>query len=168
MIQDNSGRTGGARLRVAGIGDIPVLAVFHRKMFEEIWQASGIPAAPGAMQAIEDEYGKKLSRELADGSCMAWVVEEDGRVVAGGAVSTVSYVPVPHDPACTMAFLHSVYTETTFRRRGYARMITDEAVRFCKNRGIKRLYLVASEAGRPVYEKSGFGPVPNMMQKYIL
>ncbi|MFA5331186.1 MAG: GNAT family N-acetyltransferase [Methanoregula sp.] len=162
------GSTNEAWLRVAVGGDIPALAVFHRKMFEEIWQASGIAAAPGAMQAVEEEYGRKLSRELADGSCTAWVVEEDGRVVAGGAVSTVSYVPVPHDPACTMAFLHSVYTETGSRHHGYARMITDEAVRFCKSRGIKRLYLFASEAGRPVYEKSGFGPVPNMMQKYIL
>jgi GNAT superfamily N-acetyltransferase len=83
--------------------------------------------------------------------------------VSGGAVSIVSYVPVPHDLDPRIAFLHSVYTEPGHRHRGFAGRITDEAIRWCRKAGIRRLYLVASEAGKPLYEKNGFMPVENMM-----
>jgi len=62
-----------------------------------------------------------------------------------------------------IAFLHSVFTENEYRHQHHASRITQEAVDYCRNQGISRLYLVASDAGRPVYEQAGFVPVPNMM-----
>lgn len=72
-------------------------------------------------------------------------------------------VPVPHDLSPRIVFLHSIYTEPEFRNRGFAERITWEAAAYCKKNGIRRLHLFASDAGRPVYEKSGFMPVPNML-----
>jgi GNAT superfamily N-acetyltransferase len=156
-------RNGEPGVRPATRDDIPVLAIHHRKMFEEIREKSGNPLDLSVLPALERAYAEKLRAELGSGACVAWVVEAEGRVVASGAVSTMSYVPVPHDLSLRIAFLHSIYTEPGYRNRGFARRITLEATGFCKKNGIRRLYLFASGAGRPVYEKNGFVPVPNMM-----
>lgn len=150
-------------LRIATPEDIPVLLNHHRKMFEEIREKTGNPVDPSLLIALENEYRIKLAREIPTGTCIAWVVDIGDHIVSSGAVSIVSYVPVPHDLSSNIAFLHSVYTEKEYRHLHYARQITRAAADYCRNRGIRRLYLFASNAGQPVYEKAGFVPVPNAM-----
>lgn len=150
-------------LRVATPGDISHLAKHHRMMFEEIGEKRGIPTDPSALASLEQEYAKKLAREFESGTCISWVIQAGDRIVSSGAISILSYVPVPHDPTLRVAFLHSVYTEYEYRHRHYAREITQEAADYWRKQGIRRLYLFASDAGRPVYETIGFVPVPNMM-----
>jgi GNAT superfamily N-acetyltransferase len=150
-------------LRIAIPEDIPILLHHHRKMFEEIRKKTGNPVDLSILAALENEYRVKLAREIPCGACIAWVVDIGDRIVSSGAVSIVSYVPVPHDLSFRIAFLHSVYTEKAYRHRHYARRITQAAADYCRDRGIRRLYLFASDAGQPVYEKAGFVPVPNTM-----
>jgi len=108
-----------------------------------------------------------LKREIAAGSCKAWVVRNGNRLVASGAISIVSYVPVPNDPNPHIAYLHSMYTEKEFRGRKYAQQIVEKAIQYCKENGICRIVLNASDAGRSVYEKSGFLPAPETMRLVI-
>jgi GNAT superfamily N-acetyltransferase len=153
-------------IRIATEEDIPRLAIHHRMMFEEIQEKNRVLPNPSEMAVLEKEYAEKLSREFTSGSCISWVVQIGNRIVSSGAISIVSYVPVPHDLSSRIAFLHSVYTEKEYRYQHHAHDITQEAVKYCRNQGIKRLYLAASDDGRPVYEKSGFVPVPNMMMLF--
>jgi GNAT superfamily N-acetyltransferase len=150
-------------LRIATPEDIPFLVKHHRKMFEEIREKTGNPVDLPTLPALENEYNAKLAREIPSGTCIAWVVDIGDRIVSSGAVSIVSYVPVPHDLSSNIGFLHSVYTEKEYRHRHYAQRITRAAADYCRDRGIRRLYLFASDAGQPVYEKIGFVPVPNTM-----
>ncbi|RPI39904.1 MAG: GNAT family N-acetyltransferase [Methanoregulaceae archaeon] len=152
-----------AGIRIAALNDIPILARHHRMMFEEILEKTGKSVDYSVLSALEKEYAGKLAREFGSGTCISWVIQDDNRIVSSGAVSIVSYVPVPHDLSTRIAFLHSIYTEKEYRHRHHAQRITQTVADYCRNRGIKRLYLVASDAGRPVYEKSGFVPVPDMM-----
>ena len=156
-------KTGEPCIRPATRLDIPALAGHRGKMFEEMWAKSGISADPSAFLALESVYAGKLEDWLGSGSCVAWVIEADGRTVSSGAVSILPYGPVPHDLSPDIAFLHSVYTEKEFRHRHFAQRIAQEAAHYCSTHGIRRLYLFASEAGKPVYEKAGFTPVPNLM-----
>lgn len=150
-------------IRVATPDDITVLAKHHRMMFEEIWEIKGIPTDKSGLASLEKEYAKKLTNEFKSGTCISWVVQIGDQIVSSGAISIVSYVPVPHDLSLRVAFLHSIYTEKEYRHQHYARDITQEAANYCRDLGIKRLYLFASDAGRPLYENIGFVPVPNMM-----
>ncbi|MFA4850727.1 MAG: GNAT family N-acetyltransferase [Methanoregula sp.] len=150
-------------IRVATPHDIPVLAQHHRMMFEEIWERKGIPADPSGLASLEKEYIKKLTTEFKYGTCISWVVQIGDQIVSSGAISIVLYVPVPHDLSLRVAFLHSIYTEKEHRNQHHAQSITQEAANYCRSQGIKRLYLFASDAGRPLYENIGFEPVPNMM-----
>lgn len=154
-------------LRIGQEDDIPELAVHHRKMFEEIWKKGGIPVECSVMKQVEVNYAKKLHTEFPNGSCYAWVICKNKRIISSGAISTCSYVPVPHDPTPVIAFFHSVYTEPDERGHGYARLITQEAIEYCKTKGIVRLYLFASEDGRHIYHENGFIPVENMMMQLI-
>ena len=155
--------SGDSYIRVATEEDIPRLARHHRMMFEEIQESNGTATDSGVMAVMEKEYAAKLAREFKSGTCISWVAVTGNRIIASGAVSILQYVPVPHDLSCRVAFLHSVYTEKDYRHRQHATLITKEAADYCRDRGIKRLYLFASNAGTPVYEKTGFVTVPNLM-----
>jgi len=154
-------------LREATIADIPVLARHHRLMFEEILGAEHEPADPERMAGVEKAYAGKLHHEQKTGTCTAWVVEVGDLIVASGGISRMPNVPVPEDPTCTVALLHSVYTEPGYRRRGCARMVVRAVLLRCRQEGIHRVQLVASNAGRSLYEEHGFLAVPNMMRTFL-
>jgi GNAT superfamily N-acetyltransferase len=151
-------------LREATSEDIPILTLHHRKMFEEILQSKGMSMDAGAGDAMESAYRAKLSGELASGECKSWVIEMEKAIVASGAISIVKMVPTPFDISCRMAYVHSMYTEKEQRGCGCASRIVRQAIEYCKGHGIKRMFLNASDAGRPVYEKIGFIPSPESMR----
>jgi GNAT superfamily N-acetyltransferase len=153
-------------IRLATQEDIPTLAYHHRKMFEEIWEKKNRASDPALLSALEEEYARKLTDELKSGTCIAWVTVLEGRIVSSGAISILSYVPVPHDLSSKIAFLHSIYTEKPYRNHHFAQGITREATRYCRQQGIRRLYLFSSDDGRSIYEKNGFMPVDNLMMLY--
>ena len=152
------------RMREANLSDIPLLAIHHRKMFEEIWEKKGEDIDSSKFAEIEKAYIQKLRGQLQDGSCKAWVLEDEHRIIASGAISIVSYVPTPQDLSCYVAYLHSMYTEKDQRNKHCAKLIVKQALHYCKAQGIKRVILNASEAGRPIYEKIGFRSAPEIMR----
>lgn len=155
------------KLREATAADIPTLARHHRLMFEEIRHAEHEPVDPARMAAVEKAYSGKLHRELKTGTCTAWVVEREGIIAASGGMSRLQNVPVPEDLGCTVALLHSVYTEPGHRRRGCAGMIVRAILLHCQREEIHRVQLVASDAGLPLYAANGFSLIPNMMRRYL-
>lgn len=154
-------------LREATAADIPVLARHHRRMFEEIQNAEPEPVDPARMAAVERAYSEKLDRELKAGTCTAWVVVREGIIAASGGMSRLQNVPVPEDPGCTVALLHSIYSEPGHRRRGCAGMIVRAVLLHCQREGICRVQLVASKAGLPLYAANGFSLIPNMMRRLL-
>jgi len=150
-------------VQTATLEDMVSLAQHHRRMFEEIWEKQNRAVDPAVLANLEQAYAGKLAEELKSGACVAWVVDRAGRIVSSGAISILSYVPVPHDLSPKIAFLHSIYTEPEYRNQAYAQRITRAATRYCRQQGIRRLYLFSSDDGRRIYEKSGFEPVDNVM-----
>jgi GNAT superfamily N-acetyltransferase len=154
-------------LRQASIDDIPMLVSHHRRMFEEILKSRNEPFTISQLEAMAKAYTEKLQIQLANGICTAWVIEDKCRIIASGAVSVMTTVPVPADPSYHVAYLHSIYTDKDYRRKGLAHRITETAVDYCKSQGIRRMQLNASDAGRPVYETMGFRVADNAMRLWI-
>jgi GNAT superfamily N-acetyltransferase len=154
-------------LQDATIDDIQILSVHHRKMFEEIWEQKGLRIEKARSQELESAYREKIEKQIPEGTCRAWVVKNDKQIIASGAITIVSFVPVPADINHNIAYLHSVYTEKAYRQQRCAQKIVDRAIQYCQQNGIKRVILNASDAGKPIYEKSGFVSSHETMRFFI-
>jgi GNAT superfamily N-acetyltransferase len=151
----------------AGLADIPVLCRHHRKMFLEMWALKGLSIDDARVQAVEAAYREKLEQEMPDGRCRAWVAKTDRQIIASGAMSLVSLVPVPGDLNRFVAYLHSIYTDSSHRHRQCARKVVERAIRECRALGIRRVLLNASDAGRRIYEQAGFCALPDAMRLFL-
>ncbi len=151
----------------ADLRDIPLLVVHHRKMFEDIFRYRKIEIIPSQFEEMNDAYSKKLENELNKNGCYAWISRLGGEVISSGAVSLVSTVPTPVDPASTAAYVHSIYTEPGHRKGGASQLVMGTIVEFCRTEGIRRVTLHASEFGRSLYEKMGFTLSDNSMSLFL-
>ena len=147
--------------------DIKQLVSHHIKMFEEIWERKGQKIETAKLKEIEKAYSEKLEKQIPAGNCKAWVFKNGNQLAASGAISIVSYAPVPNDTNHIIAYLHSMYTEKDFRGRKYAKSIIERAIQYCKENGINRVVLNTSDDGKPVYEKVGFVLSAETMQLLI-
>lgn len=143
-----------ATIHKASLQDIPLLVAHHVGMFQ-------LPLD----SQVARIYEEKLKLELPLDTCHAWIVELGGNPVASGGISLVRLVPTPWDLNPVVAYIHSIYTLPEHRNHGYARMVMSSIDKFCKDQGIHRQWLIASDSGRPLYEKIGFEINSRMMQK---
>ena len=79
-------------------------------------------------------------------SCQPLVGTIEGRVVATGLATASGAV----------GWLGAVVVDEPMRGRGYGRAMTEELCRRLRDAGCGTLSLVATEAGRPLYERLGF------------
>jgi len=139
----------------------------YRLMFEEICEQKGEYLDIAKAGEIEKAYALKLKTELKSGICRAWVIEGDGKIIASGGVTFVSFVPNLSDLSSKVAYLHGMYTEKSHRNRKCAQRIIDAATQHCRAHGVNRMILTTSAAGKPIYEKIGFRSTPEMMRLFI-
>jgi ribosomal protein S18 acetylase RimI-like enzyme len=99
-----------------------------------------------------------IAQGLREGFYRGWfAVDASGQVAAGVGLLITPWVTSPFDPEQPFrAYLLNVYTYPEFRKRGLARLLTEQAIAYCRKRGLKVLWLHASEHGRPLYESLGF------------
>lgn len=92
---------------------------------------------------------------------MAWFVAEDGGAIAGTSCATVPTGSgyIYKKPIATLS---GIYVDPAYRGRGIARALTNAAIEWCRHRGCSTIRLVASDAGRPLYESLGFVPGAEM------
>lgn len=84
------------------------------------------------------------------------MAEEDGIAAATGAVLFYDYPPGFSNPSGKVAYIANMFTSPDYRRRGLALEIMDMLVEEARKAGAGEVRLLASEPGRPVYEKYGF------------
>jgi GNAT superfamily N-acetyltransferase len=98
-----------------------------------------------------------LAAWLAGGEYFGWLVENAGQVVAGGGMILRRLLPRPGSlSGGEEAYILNVYTEPPHRGRGVARMVMQAMLAWCEERGVARVSLHASDAGRPLYESLNF------------
>ena len=82
-----------------------------------------------------------------------WIAEQDGEVAG-----SVFIIPAAEEPAGT-AQLRMLYTEPAFRGRGIGKRLVDEAVRFSRASGYRRVILWTQDclvSARRIYQGAGF------------
>jgi len=132
--------------RPANADDIPVLVELRKRQLVD--EGEGVPS---------DHYlVNYFTASMADGSLAAWVMEEQGEIIATGGVCFYALPPTYRNPTGRTAYLTNMYTKKEYRRRGIAAELLALAIAEAKARGCGVVRLHASEEGRSIYQKAGF------------
>ncbi len=109
------------------------------------------------------DYFKK---HLPDGSFIAWVALDEGKIVATSGLCFFCAPPTFSNPSGNTAYIMNIYTKPGYRNRGIASKLTGHIIREAKLRECGKITLHASEMGRPIYVKHGFRDVGGDMELY--
>ena len=97
-----------------------------------------------------------------------WIVEEDSKIIAGGGIHLSEIGPLPGSFRVGLnAHIANVYTQAEHRRKGVARALLEEMLRWCQESRIDQITLTASHDGRALYETLGFEPQPDGMLRKL-
>lgn len=105
---------------------------------------------------MDDELLSFFERKLRDGTLIQWLVENHGEVVACGAVLFYEFPPSYTNKTGKKAYIANMFTDENYRGRGIAKELLAKLVKEVRAAGISKIWLGASEMGRPVYRKFGF------------
>lgn len=105
---------------------------------------------------IDEELADFFNQKLADDSLVEWIVEDNGEIIATAAIAFYQFPPTYTNKSGWKGYVTNMYTRDDYRRQGIATLLLDKLVEVAKIRNVKKLWLGASELGRPVYEKFGF------------
>ena len=142
------------QVRRAGPDDLVTLLEHRLGMIESVFPAARIDPELG--REIREANRAWLDLHLGR-DYDAWIGWVDGQPAGSAAVLWFPHPPTPSNPIGLEAYVLSVFTVPEFRRRGVAQALMSEIVAETRRRGIRRIWLRASEEGRPLYADMGFG-----------
>lgn len=134
--------------RKASLADTAILVEIRKKQLRD----EGIEPNIN----IDKELTAFFDDKLADGSLIEWVVEYNEEIIATAAIIFYQFPPSYTNKTGWKGYITNMYTKDNYRKQGIATLLMDKLVEEAKGRGIKNLWLGASQLGRPVYEKYGF------------
>ena len=153
--------------RVARLDDLEAL---HRVMGRSIAQLQAEFLTPEQVAASHKVMGLD-SQLVRDGTyflvecgeriagCGGWSFRE---TLYGGDESIVAREPAIVDPASGAAKIRAMYTDPDFTRRGIGGRIIRLCEEAARSAGYRRVELMATAAGVPLYESCGYRPTTNL------
>lgn len=157
----------GLTSRLAGEADIPALGAVMAAAIGELQKGFLSPAQIASSRMI---MGLD-SQLVADRTY--FVIEEDGQIAGCGGWSRRSTLyggdhtpgrePALLDPGVDAARVRAMYTHPDFARRGVGRLILQLCESAAKAEGFKRLELMGTLSGRPLYESYGFQAIEDIV-----
>lgn len=118
---------------------------------------------PEDMKAFEKANLDFFKENIASNSYIGIIGFEAGKVVGTGGISLHNHPPSYGVPNGKSACLLNMYTRSQFRGQGVAGKILAALVEYARSAGCCKVYLNASDMGKPIYEKFGFKDVSNEM-----
>jgi GNAT superfamily N-acetyltransferase len=146
------------RTRPATPDDLEPICRHRADMFREAG------AAPEEiLDTMTAHFREWLRPKLRDGAYLGWIVEHEGLPIAGAGMIVLDWPPHPRHPADSRrGYVLNVWVEPEHRGRGLATGLMKTAQQEALRQGIVLMTLHATAAGRPVYEKLGWQPMPEM------
>jgi len=114
-------------------------------------QVIGGPVPGEDIKVMEEFFG---SWDYDDPLCL--VAEEEGQVLGCIAVSFYRFFPGTRNPSGMLAVIHNFAVYEEHRGKGVGKSLFLWILRECRERGVGRISLNATEMGKPLYESFGF------------
>lgn len=96
------------------------------------------------------------SDALARGDLRAWLARSGGTTVGGVSLLTYRRPPRYLDTATTEGWVFALWVDRAHRRAGLGRRLMDALHAGAEGLGIHRLFLFATDDGRPLYDELGY------------
>jgi GNAT superfamily N-acetyltransferase len=135
--------------------DLTTLLDFRMAMMNDI--SGGLHDLQGDAAALRENNRRWLEEHFGQ-DFRAWLADLDGRPAASAGLMWFEHPPGHRNAAGREAYILNVYTRPEARRLGLARAIMERVVAEARSGGAGRIWLRASDDGRPLYEAMGFGP----------
>ncbi len=136
------------KIRKARRDELPVLS---RLRTEQLIAEGSTPDAD-----IYESIYEFLKRAFDENRLIEYITEDNGVIVATGAVLMYDYPPSFSNHSGREGYITNMYTKPEYRRRGIARALLEAAITDAKSCGAEVIRLRSSEQGRPLYEGFGF------------
>lgn len=141
----------GLTCRPLGPDDAEMIGQHRQTMFLE---AGGDPEK---LQVMAEHFRPWLKQRLDDGRYYGFALCDADRIVAAIGLMSIDWPPHPSHPTMDQrGYVLNVFVEPTSRRRGLASALMQIAEAEFARRGITYAVLHATEAGKPVYEQTGW------------
>ncbi len=105
---------------------------------------------------IDEELAAFFKKWLQSEDFIQLIAEENGKLLSTAAVVYYDLPPSFTNKIGVRGYVTNVYTAPEHRRKGLSKKLLTLLIEDAKSRGIKKLWLGASQLGRPLYEKLGF------------
>ncbi len=146
-------------VRQATAGDLDVLLEWREEVLHCVFSIPAGTDITGLMQSNRDYYEKALANE----SHIACFAEVDGMIIGCGGLCLYDEMPSPDNPTGRCAYLMNIYVRPQYQGHGTGKRIVRWLVGQALAKGIKKIYLETSEAGRMLYSFLGFSDMKDMM-----
>nr|WP_092075125.1 GNAT family N-acetyltransferase [Dendrosporobacter quercicolus]NSL49544.1 GNAT family N-acetyltransferase [Dendrosporobacter quercicolus DSM 1736]SDN34400.1 Acetyltransferase (GNAT) domain-containing protein [Dendrosporobacter quercicolus] len=137
-------------LHKANLSEIDEIIELKLSMFRESGHMDLL--ADDAKQRIRQKYIQLYQNDEA----AHFLIKDSGKIIAccGGFIK--SDIPYSFYKQSYYGFIGDVYTIPQERTRGLATDLTKATIAWLKSKGVWTIRLLASEQGKPIYQKMGF------------
>jgi GNAT superfamily N-acetyltransferase len=147
--------------------DLPALRALMTRAIEELQQSFLSPEQVTAShqimgldtQLVKDRTYFMILDEGALVGCGGWSFRA---TLFGGDDSIVAREPLPLDPARDAAKIRAMYVDPAHARRGIGKRIMALCEEAARTAGFRRAELMATLAGRPLYEACGYTEIESV------
>lgn len=137
-------------IRAALAEDIPSIVAIKKKMFIEMNMED-------TLHTDFTEKVKALYKEwYVDGKALHFVVEENKEIIACAGGFIKEDIPYCFFQEDKYGFIGDVYVQPSFRRKGYAGLLTKSVMQWFMQEELQTIRLLASPSAKHLYESLGF------------
>ena len=154
VAQQAPDKTAPVLIRAASPADLDTVLALRLAFIAEL-RDQPVDALDPSFVAVSRRY---LEDVTTTDRIRSWLAEVDGEPVGVVSVLANDTPPLPEVHLAREGYVVNMWVLPDLRRRGVARALLAAAVAAAPAEGWRRLYLHATEAGRPLYEQFGFRP----------
>jgi ribosomal protein S18 acetylase RimI-like enzyme len=158
MVQDNAYTDlMSLTLRPSSTADVEIHVAHRLALFRDMEAGSS-----EGLRRMAETFRIQLRNWLVSGQCRGFLMEDEGRPVAGVLLLMKEALPTPVTPLSVRGYLFNIYTEPSHRRQGLAARLTDAALDLARECGLEIMELHASLEAEGLYQRMGFVPTSEM------
>lgn len=149
--------TSSMEYRQAKINDVPLFTENRWEFVNTIGKLDN----EADFKARTEQY---LREHLSQGDILVFVAVEGGQIISSCMACIFELPPLLICPSGKRAEILSVYTKADYRRQGHAENLLRLLLAELKKKGVGKVSLCYTDAGKPLYQKLGFVDLPHQME----